>query len=161
MEKILEENSTKQYFILFNNGLFFNHMAHGLVALKRLGAPEKALENYGSQLDSPEKYQQEDNCFNPGSGVQELVGKRKGYFFLVDHYERLLKEEYSDSLEKIIRKEFPKLKAGVGASALHGLIHVGYGYTARSAKIVCEGLAFLHYACVPLTISPGISPGDC
>ena len=158
MDKLLVEHSTQKYFILHNNGMFFNHMAHGLVALHHLGVSEEALENfaeaYGSLLDRPEKYEK-DGSFNPDSGVQDLMGKKKGYYFLVDHYERLLKEEYSDSLEEIVRCEFPKLKRGIGAFALHGLIHVGYGCTARCARVVCEGLAFLHYACEPLTINPG------
>ena len=43
--RLLEENSTKKYFI--NHGqYFFNHISHSIVALQRLGATEPRVKQH-------------------------------------------------------------------------------------------------------------------
>jgi len=65
--------------------------------------------------------------------VSSLLGCRKNYYTLLAHYETLF-ETSGHSLEKLIAENFPSLSAGLAGSALHGLIQLGYGYAAQSAR---------------------------
>ena len=56
-------------------------------------------------------------------------------------------------MEAAIRGEFSGLMQGMAGSALHGLIHLGYGFSASTPHMVCEGLAYLHHSYLPLVIS--------
>jgi hypothetical protein len=58
----------------------------------------------------------------------------------------LLATKYEGKLEELLGGEFPKLIGGIGDSAIHPLIHIGYGYSIKSPVVVCEGLAYLHFS---------------
>jgi len=68
------------------------------------------------------------------TNVLELLGARKDYYVLLDHYETQLKTKCDGSMEKLIAGNFPLLSAGLAGSALHGLIQLGYGYAAKNAR---------------------------
>ena len=70
----------------------------------------------------------------------------------------MLVEKYDSNLELLLRSEFHNLAPGLVGSALHGLIHTGYGFAARSSRLVCEGLAYLHHSYIPITLSPSAPP---
>ncbi len=76
--------------------------------------------------------------------VEELLGQRKGFYKLLAHFKRLLKERYENDLTRLITGEFVRLAPGLGAAA-HPLIHVGYGRVINDADIVVEGLAHMHH----------------
>jgi len=68
------------------------------------------------------------------SEVSELLGARKDYYILLDHYEMQLKIRCDDSPEKLIAENFQLLSSGLAGSALHGLIQLGYGYAAKNSR---------------------------
>ena len=70
---------------------------------------------------------------NTGSEVSELLGARKDYYVLLDHYEMQL-TRCDASCEKLIADNFPLLSSGLAGSALHGLIQLGYGYAAKNSR---------------------------
>ena len=159
MQQALSENSTDKYFVTYNELGFVNHMAHGIVALHRLGAKKSEInafvKHYSSILD-PRGGRINQMHLDNGEGIEELLGERKGYYTLLDHYKDLLAEEYGGSYEKFLRGEFPKRIPGLAAGLLHGVIQIGYGVAAEHRQVVCEGMAFLHYSYKPLVTSPNI-----
>ncbi|XP_060080559.1 uncharacterized protein LOC132559908 [Ylistrum balloti] len=154
---ILQEYSTQKYFIEYN-GFMSNHMAHGIVALKDLGASQKKIAEFaiwcGQDLESPDHPDHTDE--NPNvlpvseESLQELRGKRISFYGIRNAYIDKLKVH--GSLEDIIKAEFPKLIRGLGCVAFHGLIQLGYGFHVKHGTVVCEGLAYLHHSCAVLTI---------
>ncbi|XP_033753327.1 uncharacterized protein LOC117336792 [Pecten maximus] len=148
---ILEEYSTKKYFIEYN-GFMSNHMAHGIVALKDLGASQEKIGQFaiwcGQLLEQPDHpdHAGEDPNTVPVSEqeLKELLGKRKSFYGIRNKYIKKL-NDYG-SLEEMIKAEFPKLSRGLGCVALHGLIQLGYGLHATHGSVVCEGLAYLHHS---------------
>lgn len=151
LASILLRNSTNRYYIVYQ-GYLVNHLSHGIVALSRLGANceriERFIEWYIPRLEEPEKFRDEENVKN----ITELLGKRQSFYGLVNAYKEEL-ETRDGSLEKLIADKFPTLFPGLLGAALHGLIHLGYGYAARSAQVVCEGLAYMHYSYLPIKLS--------
>jgi len=90
------------------------------------------IEWYGQKLEPASAYV--ERAGNMNSEVSELLGARKDYYTLVDHYEMQLKTKCDDTVEKLIVDNFPMLSSGLAGSALHGLIHLGYGYAARNSR---------------------------
>ena len=136
-----------------------NHISLGLRALQKLGAPisraEKFITWHGEKLEAEEYHRAREAKDEPITTTPDnLIGARKSYYKLYDHYTKLLHEKYSDSLSSLVASEFPKLACGMVGSAVHGMIHLGYGYDSKIPWFVCEGLAYLHYSNVPLNISP-------
>jgi len=84
---------------------------------------------------------------NMNSEMSELLGARMDYYLLLDHYENQLKTKCEDTLEKLIPENFPLLSTGLAGSALHGLIHLGYGYAAKNSRFQ---LNFCHQSAVYL-----------
>jgi len=81
--------------------------------------------------------------------VSELLGARKDYYVLVDHYEMQLKTKCDDTVEKLIAENFPMLSSGLAGSALHGLIHPGYGYAARNSRFQVLFFIFkIQFTCI-------------
>ncbi len=89
--------------------------------------------------------------------VDALKGKRTGYYELLQHYTRNLAST-NNSLDEFVRTEFPKLAPGSFASALHPLIHAGYGYHVGDAATVLEGFAYMHHSYFPITFKRGRKP---
>lgn len=157
ISEILEETNTEKYCIEYRQFLT-NHIAHGIIALHRLGAPkdriQKFVDWYKDRLEKPEK--EKDTT----GDVESLKGKRVSYYKILYHFQDLLKEKYK-TIDDLIAGEFPKYSLGLGCSALHGTIHLGYGYSARNERRVCEGLAYLHHSYLPLVhTKPLPSSGD-
>lgn len=147
LQSLLSNNTTRKYYIEYN-GFMSNHICHGIIALYRLGATvehiQRFIEWYRQKLEPASLYMEQTGATN--NNVSELLGARKDYYVIVDHYETLLKTQCNDALEELIAESFPSLSSGLAGSALHGLIHLGYGYSARNSRLVCEGLAYLHFS---------------
>ena len=90
------------------------------------------IQWYQQKLE-PASLHMERTC-NMQSEVSELLGARKDYYVLLDHYEMQLKTRCDNSPEKLIVENFPLLSTGLIGSALHGLIHLGYGYAAKNSR---------------------------
>ena len=81
--------------------------------------------------------------------IESLKGKRISYYRLLKHFQDLLQNKYKN-IDALIAAEFPKYSLSLGCSALHGTIHLGYGYSMRNERTVCEALAYLHHSYCPL-----------
>ncbi|XP_069132383.1 uncharacterized protein [Argopecten irradians] len=156
LNQILEVESTQKYYIEYNTFLS-NHIAHGIIAIERLGGDKDRVNrfiehyrNHGSLEPPNHPRHDETTDAEPATDdeLHNLLGQRKLYYKLRNRY-RMKLSEYG-SPEKMIREEFPKLSRGLVCSAAHGLIHTGYGYSAKCPITVTEGLAYLHHSCKPL-----------
>ncbi len=153
--RVLLEHSTTKYFIEYGQYLS-NHLVHGIIALHQLGATEERVHRfikwYDPKLEKPQGkgHKEEQVDAEPASedDVVRLLGKRKGYYSLVNYYEKELKE--CGSTESLVYKHFASVSAGLAASLLHGLIHLGYGMSAKNDKIVCEAMAYLRHSYAPI-----------
>jgi len=134
-------------------------MGHGQVALFRMGDSLEHIEEwskfYSSQIEPKdgESKQKDDAKVEGPVSFEDLRGKKSHYYFILDHYKTLLATTYEGNLDDFIAAEFPKLHLGIGKYAVHPLIHIGYGYSVKSATLVCEGFAWLHYTYLPLILS--------
>lgn len=90
------------------------------------------IEWYQQKLEPASLYMECTGAMN--LNVSELLGAHKDYYVILDHYEMLLKTKCNDTLEQLIAENFPLLSSGLAGSALHGLIHLGYGYSARNSR---------------------------
>ena len=146
LDKILEETNTDKYFIEYK-GFLSNHVAHGIIALHRLGASEERIQEfidwYKDRLEEP--HQDEET----GDDTDALKGKRVCYYKILLSVQNLLKDNYK-SIEGLIAGELPKYSLGLGCSAFHGIIQLGYGFSTKDERRVCEGLAYLHHSYLPL-----------
>ena len=146
VHKILEENNTDKYDIEYMQ-FRSNHVAHGIIALHRIGASEERIrefvEWYKDRMEPPVH----DEIMS--GDIESLKGKRVSFYRFLDHCKNLLKDKYK-TIDKLIASELPKYTAGLGCSALHGTIHLGYGFSARNERTVCEALAYLHHSYLPL-----------
>jgi hypothetical protein len=77
----------------------------------------------------------------------------------LEYFKDLLATKYGGNLDEFLAEEFTKLIDGIGDSALHPLIHIGYGYSVKSPIIVCEGLAYLHFAYYKLQLDSYATEG--
>ena len=57
------------------------------------------------------------------------------FFFFADEYEQRLQKN-EGSVELLIAQNLPLLAPGIAGCALHGIIHVGYGYASNNTQYV-------------------------
>ena len=153
--QMLEDNSTSRFFIVYQDGLA-NHMAHGIVALHRLGASKERIEQfvkwYQPRLedrDGPTA----NNWKSSQTNVKELLGARCNYYTILEYYTEKYHNDYNSNINLLVSNEFPKLQNGMMGAVFHGMIQTGYGMSVKSAKVVCEGLAYMHMVHVPFVAS--------
>ena len=84
-----------------------------------------------------------------------MIGKRKGYYHLRQYYEKRV----TGDLNAAIAEYFPPLCRGIIGSAVHGLIYLGYGKAVQCKQTVTEGLAYLHFANMPLETDQDLKHG--
>lgn len=158
LHELIDKYSFEKYYVV-NRGFQANHMGHGQVALFRMGDSLEHIEEwskfYSSQIEPKdgESKQKDDAKVEGPVSFEDLRGKKSHYYFILDHYKTLLATTYEGNLDDFIAAEFPKLHLGIGKYAVHPLIHIGYGYSVKSATLVCEGFAWLHYTYLPLILS--------
>ncbi|ELU05468.1 hypothetical protein CAPTEDRAFT_202714 [Capitella teleta] len=155
MERILKEFSTKRFYIEWG-GYRSNHLSHGIVALHRLGASDRRLQDFANfyEKNTLEKRQEHPEAeVGDGVDVSELLGRKLGYYNILEHFERELDEVYGGDCVKMVREEMKKLCLGMAGSALHGLIHTGYALLSGSALSVCEGVAYWYMSYLPLVLN--------
>jgi 20S proteasome subunit beta 1 len=145
----LDRNSTEKFFIEYK-GFFSNHLAHGVVALHRLGVPNERIERfikwYSPKLESTGSDVIDDRPF------EELKGQRSAYYTILKHYENLLRKKYK-TVDELIKNEYPDVSNGLCGSALHGTIHLGYGYSVQNERIILEGLAYTYHSYRPIVMT--------
>lgn len=132
-------------------GFLSNHMSHYLVALYKLGASSKrlqeAFDEYRDGLEArhpPEGIKirpigQEDEETGTHSW-SSLRGKRKYYSDLVNFFAQQIEAE---GLRAVINRYIPHLLNGMDGAAFHGLIQLGYALEIQDASNVAEGLAYM------------------
>eukprot|EP00090_Calanus_glacialis_P017787 TRINITY_DN27610_c0_g1_i1.p1 TRINITY_DN27610_c0_g1~~TRINITY_DN27610_c0_g1_i1.p1 ORF type:complete len:382 (-),score=122.29 TRINITY_DN27610_c0_g1_i1:11-1156(-) len=153
------ELSTSKYYIL-HGGFLSNHLSQAVIALKELGAPDSQIEEVVKHQvakqetnEGPTAKSQDANVVSHNGDMSKLLGQRKQYYALTSHYSNLLKNQHNGCLDSLVAGEFSKLYPGMVGSALHGLIHTGYGLSEGAPQLVCEGLAYLHHSYAPLVIN--------
>lgn len=157
--------STQNYYIEYNK-YFFNHLAHGAIALSYLKCPEPIIEEYmkkysQSKLSSIRQYENENHVITydndqyiKWNDLNLYLGKREKYYNILEMYQYDLKNIYHDNINQLIYERFNSLSYGIGCSAFHGLIHVGYGIFSRNIRIILEGISFITYAYLPFKYVP-------
>ena len=152
LHQLLDEQSTHKHFIEYRVFLS-NHLAHGIIALHKLGATDDDLQAFVSRyiprLEAAKDHQEPDaSAVHPDKPayIAELLGQRKDFYFLLREYQERLQKQYGGKLDAFVRGEFAQLADGLHCAALHPLIHTGYGLSVGSATIVVEGLAYLHFS---------------
>ncbi|GBG34211.1 Hypothetical Protein FCC1311_104352 [Hondaea fermentalgiana] len=137
-------------------GVLTNHLAHGVVALEHLGAPDARIEDFVAKYeastplrDASEARQEEDALGLPPLEEfdSDLVGARKRFFALRDFYQREVDRKGRDV---VIRAYLNRLLPGICGALLHNMIHLGYGYRAQVDQTTVEGLAYMHHSYLPL-----------
>ena len=139
------------------NGFMSNHRGQGLVALHCLGADEDKMvafcDWYNEKLEAKDGSTYHSQCDNQGTSVEDLLGKRKAFHAILDHFQSRLAGMYKDSIPALVKGEFPALVKGISAALLHGMVHLGYGLSVDNNTMICEGLAYLHHSYAPLVTS--------
>jgi hypothetical protein len=136
-----------------------NHMGHGQVALYRIGDSLEHIEEWSKHYSDHMEpkggplNQIDDAKVQTQESFEDLRGKKSQFYSVLEHFRNLLATTYEGNLDDFIAAEFPKLHLGIGDNALHPLIHIGYGYSIKSATLVCEGFAYLHYTYFPFILS--------
>ena len=150
----LDEYSTKKYNIIYGSKGFFNHMSHGLIALFNLGADKERLTRfvkwYEMRLDVPQGDKDQGDLSQEDLEVNK--GQRKGFYPLCGYYQDQLDHVYKGDMEAALRGELPRLASGMLSAAFHGIIHLGYGFMTKNARVFVEGFATIHYFHVDLAI---------
>ena len=155
--ELIDKYSMDKYYLTYNK-FMANHLGHGQIALYNLGDTFEHIEefsgHYGNRIEQKggPLNQRDDAKVEVIESIEELKGKSSHFYHILDHFKNLLKNTYKENLEEFIATEFPKLSNGIGDSALHPLIHIGYGYSVKSETMICEGLAFLHYTYFPIVL---------
>jgi hypothetical protein len=109
-------------------GFLSNHKSQLVTALHRLGAPPalvtEADRAYSARLEGADGPTARDQGAEEGGEVAGLLGRRRGFYTLLAHYNGLL--ERAGSPEALVRAELPGLGRGLACAALHPLLQVGY-----------------------------------
>lgn len=98
--------------------------------------------------------------------MNDVIGDRKHFYPILEHYEQLLKGQYKGDLTAALRGELPKLTPGVLTVSFHGLMQLGYGFSSGSTRIFSEGLSVIHHSYVAMAtpeenlLKPLGNPGD-
>ena len=178
LTSLLKEYNTEKFYIehhLYRS----SHAAHTAVALHHLGATSMQanhiMEHYSERLERkgqtevkvaesgkwaglPEGDTQARQQAKDDETPKDLLGERRGFYKLLDHYMGLLDDTYKGNLGGFLSGVFPGLCRGVAGAATHGLIQMGYGIDGGDTRVVCEGLAYLHHSHCPLVSSDAIPP---
>lgn len=147
---LVRDYSTHAFRIEYG-GYLSNHLLHGVVALRDLGASTEQMQRFAAQyaeklepdevpVDSPEADNQDDLSEEQ---LKALVGKRERYGALRAFYFREIERLGVDGA---VAKHLPGLIGGLAGALLHGLIQLGYAYHLGGDDLVAEGIAYLHFA---------------
>ena len=138
---LLEEESTKKYHIEWM-GPRANHMAHGIIALFRLGATKERMRRFAKICSDVLEPTRDTGDVTPLSdaSMASLRGKHLQFNDVVRYYDKQLRDVYNDDVNKLIETEFSAKMDGLHASLLHPMIHVGYGLDVGSRLVILEGV---------------------
>jgi hypothetical protein len=156
LSKVLQEHSTKRYFVEYRRYLS-NHIAHGIIALERLGATEDRtlqwIQWYNKKLEEPSGKDHPNNHPDDrpisAEELDDITGKRKRFYSILNYYGKKL-DDCGGDVDALVRAEFPQLSLGMQATLLHAMIQLGYGYAAKEPTIILEGLAYLRHSYFPV-----------
>ncbi|CAD5122880.1 unnamed protein product [Dimorphilus gyrociliatus] len=144
--ELLDKYSSKNYHIEYD-GFLSNHMIHGIIALYRLAADEKRIQEfikfYTHKLRDPEVVKEELT-------IEDLKGARISYPKLVEYYRGVYRDCNND-MKTVLEKVWPQLCDGSAGSAIHGLIHLGYALSVEHDPSAIDGLAYVHHSYIPIT----------
>jgi hypothetical protein len=147
METLLNDRS---YHIEFN-GFLTNHAKQGVIALKRLDASAKRIEEfynlyarqttYGFGLEPPKLSKHiitQDNW-------QAYFGKHCNFTSYCQFFDQKEKEL---GMERLLEEYVPSLLPGCVGSLMHGTIHLGWALDYGNRWMIIEGLAYMAFSYV-------------
>ena len=145
LKETIKEYSLSKYHIEYQEYLS-NHLSHGCIALYHLGASKERILDFVKWYiprlelrESTEKTIEEDASLTitllSDTELQSLLGKRREFHKLRDHFAHVLESKYQRNVDEFVRHEFWKLANGMHVAALHPLIHTGYSLDAGKLLI--------------------------
>lgn len=157
LQEVLERR--REEFDIEYGGYLSNHLAHGAIALAKLGADEGRIktfiDRYLVKLEPSGKPSTVGAQVPlPPSVLKDLLGQRENFPFLFAHYHHLVEEL---GIEQAVQSSISVLAPGMVCSALHAMIHLGYACSIGHRGLVAEGLAYLHFSHVDLGASFTVS----
>jgi hypothetical protein len=125
-------------------GFLTNHLAHGVLALRSLGASADRIRDfadaYASRLEPPSDDDDENgDRWNP-TKIATLRGTRRHFSALYRHFEHEIATDGDDGYAALHR-HLGVLIDGLAGAAFHALIHAGYAAAARLPRLTAEALA--------------------
>ena len=151
VEALLDDRS---YHIEFKhvdfNGYLSNHDKHAVIALDRLGASARRIEDYyrryaaqtyGYGLEPPKP---SEHGIDAGNWRQYL-GRRTSYSAYCGFFDS---EERRLGMDALLKRYLPELIPGWPGALAHGAIHLGWALDAGHRWMTIEGLAYQSFAYV-------------
>jgi len=139
---LLKQNREKHHIIF--EGLYSNHMSHGLIALFKLGAPAQKLQEFfieeSHKLEPRIPSQSKINADN----WKDFIGHR---IYYSDYVEFFMAQIEQFGVDETLEHYTPPLFGGVSGPAFHGLIMLGFALEfMEDIANIAEGLAFLCFS---------------
>ena len=156
IQSLLRDNAMDKFYVIYTEGGAANHMLHAVIALYHLGAGRRQITEFVKKYTeglAPRGGEVHQTQSDSGESVEELLGTKRGFYTVLDHYTGLMEEKYDNSMEKFLQGEFPRRLLGLGGAVFHGLMQTGYGVASGCPHAVCEGMSYMHYWYFPLVIS--------
>jgi hypothetical protein len=134
-------------------GYLSNHAKHAIIALDRLQASEKRVQEYWDKYTTLTPYnlelhrlEQNWSDIKPASRTewQHYRGQKSNWQEQVAFMQQELKA-LDQNTDQLVQKYAPDLLSGIAGALTHGIIHLGWAIDARSPWMICEGLAYLNF----------------
>ena len=167
-QRYQQTNSTSELLASFGvqrydmewGGFLTNHLAHGLIALERLGATRGMQERFHSSyvdrlaarpssVASPRLKQ---------SSLRSIPLGRRQYFRSIERaFDQAIVGGSRAHLRAVVSEHLPRLVDGLAGAAFHALLHLGLGVRTECRSLVTEGLAYLAHSWLPVGGSAELS----
>ena len=158
----LRANGRTRWHIEYGAFGLSNHLAHGVIALRHLGATDtmvaawiKTYEVHQTAGNTLEKARVADRhaVADANDARANYLGRRRNFLGLCDFFDGALAR---DGRAAVLRAWLPSLAPGFAAAAFHALIHTGYGavvadeHAGGDEHLLADGLAYCVFSHEPL-----------
>jgi len=159
LPQLLEDESFLVYHSYYHT-FRLNHKSHGIIALHRLGASTDFIKRYINEINKwlPSFKEHEEFDEDPeidrlkSDCLEDYLGKNQGFYKILAMFTKLYETKYNKDIEAMIKDVCKDILDGPLYSAFHGIIHLGYGYIARSPQVMLEGVVTLYQRYSPLLV---------
>jgi hypothetical protein len=130
-----------------------NHLPMALLALQRLGASETQIDTFATRYVKRLEPASKTVMWSSGEHWLDRLGKREAWPAYRNLFSAWIGRDGSDV---VLAQALPKLMAGCGAAAFHGIIRTAYAAHSGHDRELSDGLAY--WACRHLPL--GVAAGD-